>query len=997
MKTTAIVLSLAAALSAGLPLDAQSIRTNPGFSTNVLDRNDDGSTDLVPLGFAINFFGKVRNAAYVNNNGNLTFDDSLATYTPFGLQKTSREIIAPFFADVDTRGPKSALVTYGQDTVNGRKAFAANYINVGYFASHDDKLNRFQVVIIDRSDTGPGNFTIEFNYEKIVWETGDASGGVNGFGGTPVTVGWSNGTTDAGTSFELPGSLVSGSFLDSGPKALVRAHLNTSQVGRLVFQARDGVLSPGLTVTGGPQMPDATLSQSYLYDFLATGVDGTVQWSLIPDFTMPAGLTFANGRFSGKPTTPGTFTFTITATANIEGETVTVSKRGSITVTVPQVSISTACPVPAATVGQLYNATFAATGPSGVVWTVSDGNLLPPGLSMSPAGVLSGAPAVPGIYAFVVRASAPATAGSLPAERDCTILVNPATVSLVNGCSLPQATVGVPYSQSLLTQGGVAPYRFNLVSGQLPLGMSISADGKVSGIPLVAGDGVFDISIADSRFGVTRQSCSVSVADSSFRITTACPLKPATTGNAYSAALTATGGAGPYTWSISGTLPSGLSIGASSISGTPMSAGPHPFRLVATDSKGAQAGLACSVAVQYGALGIGGCPLPVATVGDNYRAALRPEGGSEPFVWVFNGDLPPGLSFAGGVFSGVLTRVGSYSFNVALQDGTFTTKSQACSMQVLPLPLRLVSGNAPPAGAIGEPYTASFRAEGGTAPYRFEFLGKLPEGLIATPVGTITGTPASAGLTSIGVKVTDAAGATAQAATSIRIGVPPLPAISIATPGDSVGASRSDVKVGVVLAKPYPLAVTGQVVLTLSPETKSQTANANQPDPKLRFANGQLVNSFQIPAGNTRVDLPLFSTGTVATTIGVTLAGVQAGGVAVVPQVTPQQFRVPASVPALTSACYTLADYGVLFTLLGSTTTRELINAEVTAGALHRNTNLQSASGDYFGDDATVRFGGAFSLQFTADSAFKTSTGPFQVRVSNSVGYSTSVNAAKCQ
>ena len=169
----------------------QAIRPNAGFNSQSVARNDDGSGPLTPLGFTINFFGKTRSSTFVNNNGNLTFDSALSTYTPFGLESTQREIIAPFFADVDTRAAGSNLVTYGQDTVNGHKAFGANYISVGYYAVHADKLNSFQVVLVDRSDTGAGNFDIEFNYGHILWETGDASGGVNGYGGTSATVGWS--------------------------------------------------------------------------------------------------------------------------------------------------------------------------------------------------------------------------------------------------------------------------------------------------------------------------------------------------------------------------------------------------------------------------------------------------------------------------------------------------------------------------------------------------------------------------------------------------------------------------------------------------------------------------------------------------------------------------------------------------------------------------------------------------------------------------------------
>ena len=57
-----------------------------------------------------------------------------------------------------------------------------------------------------------------FDYSQIQWETGDASGGTNGFGGTPARVGYSNGST---VSFELPGSAVTGSFEDTGTSPLI--------------------------------------------------------------------------------------------------------------------------------------------------------------------------------------------------------------------------------------------------------------------------------------------------------------------------------------------------------------------------------------------------------------------------------------------------------------------------------------------------------------------------------------------------------------------------------------------------------------------------------------------------------------------------------------------------------------------------------------------------------------------------------------------------------
>ena len=202
-------------LLASTLLEAQAIRRDAAFNSESVARNDDASSARVSLGFELNFFGRLRSDGFVNNNGNITLDEPLSTYTPFGLTAARREIIAPFFADVDTRNVASNLVRFGRTIINGRRAFGVNYIDVGYFASHADKLNRFQVVLIERSDTGEGNFDIEFNYERIVWETGDASGGTAGFGGTPVIVGYSNGSGDPETYFELNGSAASTQFLEA--------------------------------------------------------------------------------------------------------------------------------------------------------------------------------------------------------------------------------------------------------------------------------------------------------------------------------------------------------------------------------------------------------------------------------------------------------------------------------------------------------------------------------------------------------------------------------------------------------------------------------------------------------------------------------------------------------------------------------------------------------------------------------------------------------------
>jgi len=211
----------------------------PGFNANTLPGTDDGSVGPVNLGFTANFFGNLHTSTYVNNNGNITFGGPLGTFTPFDLTSTGQQIIAPFFADVDTRSGNPTQ--YGTGTVNGRNAFGVTWSLVDYYTTgNSPQLNSFQLVLIDRADTGAGNFDIEFNYDQIRWETGDASFGVNGLGGSSARVGFSNGSGLPNTFFELPGSAIPGSFLDSNVTTGLIYQTNVGVPGRMVFQARNG-------------------------------------------------------------------------------------------------------------------------------------------------------------------------------------------------------------------------------------------------------------------------------------------------------------------------------------------------------------------------------------------------------------------------------------------------------------------------------------------------------------------------------------------------------------------------------------------------------------------------------------------------------------------------------------------------------------------------------------------------------------------------------------
>ncbi|MDB5391413.1 MAG: repeat protein, partial [Planctomycetaceae bacterium] len=237
-----------------------------GFDSTPFPGNDDGTQGPVDLGFSINFLGSTFSQVYVNNNGNVTFGQGSNQFTPTALTNSGQlPRIAAFFADIDTRSSNPAA--YGTGTVDGHAAFGVTWNGVGYYNNHDDKTNKLQLELIDREDRGTNDFDIEFNYDQIQWETGDSSGGSGGLGGTAARLGYTNGSGNAGTYFELSGA--TGSLLDSSiSTGLIHQHFNSDIDGQFVFFVHSGevVSSPlpfNLSISGAINAANPTNDWSF--------------------------------------------------------------------------------------------------------------------------------------------------------------------------------------------------------------------------------------------------------------------------------------------------------------------------------------------------------------------------------------------------------------------------------------------------------------------------------------------------------------------------------------------------------------------------------------------------------------------------------------------------------------------------------------------------------------------------------------------------------------
>jgi MYXO-CTERM domain-containing protein len=183
-----------------------------GSPTGILASNDDGSSSLIDLRASfpsgLRFFGGPFNDVYVNNNGNVTFGGTLFTYTPspFPLSgSVDYPMIAPYWADVDTRGGGAPSQNYVWWYLEPGRMIVT-WDNVGYYSVHDDRKMSFQMILTNAVGCEEGNFEVEFRYNKCEWTAGDVSGGSGGLGGTTqAQVGFD---ANDGTNFvSVPGSL----------------------------------------------------------------------------------------------------------------------------------------------------------------------------------------------------------------------------------------------------------------------------------------------------------------------------------------------------------------------------------------------------------------------------------------------------------------------------------------------------------------------------------------------------------------------------------------------------------------------------------------------------------------------------------------------------------------------------------------------------------------------------------------------------------------------
>jgi DNA-binding beta-propeller fold protein YncE len=270
-----------------------------------------------------------------------------------------------------------------------------------------------------------------------------------------------------------------------------------------------------LAVTTTSLLP-ATLNAPYSQTLAATGGTGPYKWALTGG-SLPTGVTLdgPTGTISGTPTSVGLSTFSVTVTDSTtptpESATASLSLavNGQLTITV-----TPAGPAPTGHVGHQYQLDYQASG--GVApytWAVTSGSL-PPGTRLhvnaadgSVADVI-GTPSSAGTFAGSITAtdSSQPTAQTASVPFSITVLaVAPLTFTTT---SLPDATGGAAYSQTIAVTGGVPPYSFDMAqlgvfAGIEPTCAGDSCSATITGIGGYPGTYPFNVNVTD---GVERAS-----------------------------------------------------------------------------------------------------------------------------------------------------------------------------------------------------------------------------------------------------------------------------------------------------------------------------------------------------------------------------------------------------------------------------------------------------------------------------------------------------------
>jgi large repetitive protein len=366
----------------------------------------------------------------------------------------------------------------------------------------------------------------------------------------------------------------------------------------------------------------------------------------------------------------------------------------------------------------------------------------------------------------------------------------------------PTMTVGQSVSLQLLAHDGCDVYRWEIVNGALPAGLSMSSSGLVSGTPTAAGTTqpwvwVHDLTASEGGpswcggdnhserqfvFNVVGGSgggapppapAPAPPPQPALQITTS-SLAAGTTGTPYTATLAASGG-GSQSWTVtSGSLPDGVTLGSNGVvSGTPSAAGSYTFT-VRVDSGGRSTSKQLELVVRE-KLSASAPADQTWEVGRPLQITLSAKGGVPGYSWKLSGTLPAKTGFIGdkgngstSVLQGVPAEAGTFPLVLTVTDAAGVSLELKVTLTIAP---RLqIATFAVGRAQVGKRYRLALVSSGGVGATKWALaVGSLPPGLKLSENGVLSGKAGRSGRFRFTLVVTDSLGAKSAMTYTLRI------------------------------------------------------------------------------------------------------------------------------------------------------------------------------------------------------------------------------------
>jgi formylglycine-generating enzyme required for sulfatase activity/sugar lactone lactonase YvrE len=336
-----------------------------------------------------------------------------------------------------------------------------------------------------------------------------------------------------------------------------------------------------LTITGPPtittssSLPPGTVGSYYAITFGVTGSLPPYTWSVVSG-GLPADFVLTtSGSFHGTPLNATNASFTL----QVSGANGLSATRMFTFIINP--AITDTSPLPSGLVGISYNYTLQANGGlEPYSWALASGSL-PAGLTLATNGMISGIPSTEGISGFTVSVT---DSQGLSSTKYMELAISgPPVITTAN--PLPSGLYNDSYTCALNASGGLAPYVWSILAGDLPSGLNCDTNGLISGLPSQATNSTFTVQVTGANGLSATGMFNLAINPA---ILTTNPLPAATVGVSYSQAFSAAGGLSPYAWTnTAGNPPPGLTLGPDGvIGGTPTAVTNASFTVQVTDGQG---------------------------------------------------------------------------------------------------------------------------------------------------------------------------------------------------------------------------------------------------------------------------------------------------------------------------------------------------------------------------------------------------------------------------